>query len=267
MKLKRRAALNGVQLDEIDERILIQGIEPAAGKDSLTTVSLWGGSGSRVTGAHRDSLDIIVKFSLDIKRGAYTERSEIFEKVMAWAAAGGWLTLTQKPGRKIRVICAQLPAEGDPLEWTNRYSITFRAHGVPYWQQESASQLRIAGTGSAARQFGVGGTAETVMDVSYKNTSGATVNQVDITCGGSAIHLRNLGVANGETLAIDHDDNGKRCVLRVRIQGTNGSWRSALSKRQPDSSNDLHVPPGIVGITLYATGQGTWLLSCAGRFA
>ena len=140
MKLTRRAALDGVQLDEIDSRILIQGIEPAAGKDQLTTVSLWGGVGSRVTGEHRDSLDIAVKFSLDIKKGQYQERSEIFEKVMAWAEKGGWLTVSQKPDRRIRVFCAQKPAEGDPLEWTNRYSITFRACGVPYWQQETASQ-------------------------------------------------------------------------------------------------------------------------------
>ena len=83
MKLTRRAALNGVQLDEIDSRILIQGIEPAAGKDQLTTVSLWGGVGSRVTGEHRDTLDVIVKFSLDIKKRQYQERSEVFEKVMA----------------------------------------------------------------------------------------------------------------------------------------------------------------------------------------
>ena len=267
MKLTRRAALNGVQLDEIDSRILIQGIEPAAGKDQLTTVSLWGGVGSRVTGEHRDSLDVVVKFSLDIKRGQYQERSEVFEKIAAWAMGGGWLTVSSKPERRIRVICAQLPAEGDPLEWTNRYSITFRAHGVPYWQQETAGQLRVIGESSFTRSFGVGGTRETVMEASFKNTAGFTVNRVDITCGGSHIYLRSLGLANGETVYIDHVDDGKRCVLRIRIQGTGGAWRSAMDKRTADSSDDLRVSPGITSVTLYATGIGTLLLSCAGRFA
>ena len=267
MKLTRRAALNGVQLDEIDSRILIQGIEPAAGKDQLTTVSLWGGVGSRVTGEHRDSLDIVVKFSLDIKRGNYTERSAVFEKIAAWAMGGGWLTVSQKPERKIRVVCAQLPAEGDPLEWTNRYSITFRAHGVPYWQQETASQLRIAGENSFTRQFGVGGTRQTVMEATFKNTSGGTVNRFDLTCGGSHIYLRNLALANGETVYIDHEDDGKRCVLRIRIQSTGGTWRSAMDKRTADSSDDLYVNPGVNNVTLYAGGIGTLLLMCAGRFA
>ena len=266
MRLTRRAALNGVQLDEIDSRILIQGIEPAAGKDQLTTVGLWGGVGSRVTGEHRDSLDIVVKFSLDIKRGNYTERSAVFEKIAAWAMGGGWLTVSQKPERRIRVICAQLPAEGDPLEWTNRYSITFRAHGVPYWQQETASQLRLAGVSSMSRQFGVGGTIPTAMEASFKNTSGSTINQVDLTCGGSNIKLRSLGLGNGETLSIDHVDDGKRCVLRIRIQGTGGAWRSAMDKRSAESSDDLTVNPGIVSVSFSATGTGALLLSCVGRF-
>ena len=267
MKLTRRAALDGVQLDEIDSRILIQGIEPAAGKDQVNAASLWGGVGSRVTGEHRDSLDIVVKFSLDIKRGQYQERSAIFEKVMAWAEKGGWLTISPKPDRRIRVFCAQKPAEGDPLEWTNRYSITFRACGVPYWQQEAASQLRVTGENSVTRQFGVGGTRESVMEATFKNTSGGRVDRFDLTCGGSAIHLRNLALANGETLAIDHEDNGKKCVLRIRIQGTGGAWRSALDKRTAESSDDLTVAPGNISVTLYAGGIGTLLLSCAGRFA
>ena len=90
---------------------------------------------------------------------------------------------------------------------------------------------------------------------------------LDLTCGGSHIYLRNLALANGETLHIDHADNGKTCVLRIRIQGTNGAWRSALDKRTADSSNDLTVKPGIISVTLYAGGAGTLLLMCAGRFA
>ena len=49
MKLLRRAALNGVQLDEIDRRILIQKVEPASGKDQVNAISLWGAAGNRGT--------------------------------------------------------------------------------------------------------------------------------------------------------------------------------------------------------------------------
>lgn len=267
MKLTRRAALDGAQLDEINSRILIQSIEPASGKDQINTVSLWGGVGSRVTNEHRDSLDVVVKYSLDMKHALYAERNEVLEQVAAWAMKGGWLTVSQKPERRLKVFCAQLPAEGDQMEWTNRYSITFRACGVPYWQDERSSQLRLNNVSSVSRQFGVGGTRDTVMEAAFTNTSGSTINQVDLTCGGSAFHLRNLSLANGETLHIDHDDNGKRCVLRVRIQGTGGAWRSALNKRTAESSNDLTVAPGIITVGMSAGGAGTLLLSCAGRYA
>ena len=110
MILRRRVALDGIELDSVDSRILIQGIEPAAGKDQITAVILWGGTGSRVTAEHRDSLDIVVRFTINEKSYRPAERGEVLEKVCAWAAAGGWMTVNYKPDRRIRVICAQMPS-------------------------------------------------------------------------------------------------------------------------------------------------------------
>ena len=67
MILSKRVALDGVQLDSVDSRILIQRVETAAGKETIDAASLWGGSGSRVTGIHRDSLDVVVSFSINEK--------------------------------------------------------------------------------------------------------------------------------------------------------------------------------------------------------
>ena len=44
MQLAHRAALGGVQLDEIDPRIIIKGIEPGSGKDTVTTVTAGSGN-------------------------------------------------------------------------------------------------------------------------------------------------------------------------------------------------------------------------------
>ena len=52
MQLRHRVSLNGIQLDAQDSRILIKGIEEVAAKDQISTVSLWGADGSRVTGQH-----------------------------------------------------------------------------------------------------------------------------------------------------------------------------------------------------------------------
>ena len=259
MILKRRAALDGVQLDSIDSRILIQKIEPAAGKESIDAASLWGGSGSRVTGMHRDSLDVVVSFTINEKSYRPQERAEVLEKVNTWAAAGGWLTVSYKPGRRIRVIAAQLPGEGDMMQ-RNQYSITFRAYGVPYWQEESPVKTRINGA-SGGLNFGVNGNQQTVMEASFKNTGSGTINTLEIHAGGSSISFTGLGLASGETFRLDHTDDGKRSLLRCRI----GS-RSVLSKRTAGSSNDLFVDPGVQAVSYTAGGTGIMELSCAGRF-
>lgn len=267
MRLTRRVALDYRELDELDPRILIQGVEPGAGKDTIGTVSLWGGTGSRVTGRHRDSLDVTVKFSLDIKRDRYWERSEVFERIMTWASGGGWLTLSQKPGRRLRVVAAQLPSEGDPLEWTNRFSITFRAYGVPYWQDTQVTRTGSTGSASESLTLEVGGNTDTAAEAAITNTSGSTINALTLTAGGSTMAFSSLGLADGETLHIDHDDDGRRCVLRIRIESSGGTFRSAMDKRTPQSSDDLSVLPGENAVTLSAGGAVTLRVWCHGRYA
>ena len=265
MILRRRVALDGVQLDSLDNRILVQSIEPAAGKDQISAVSLADGSGSRVTAMHRDWLDIVVKFSINEKSYRLEERAAVMEKVMNWAAAGGWLTVNYKTDRRVRVIAAQLPAEGDLQKRTTQYAITFRAYGVPYWQQVDANSLRLNSTSGAGVTFGVAGNAESVMDISFTNTSGGTIDTFSITCGGSSFSFAGLGLGNGETLVIDHEDNGRQCLLRIRIRGTSGGYRSAMDKRS--GSDDLVVSPGVIWVSFSAGSSGTLLLQCAGRFA
>ena len=267
MRLMRRVALDWAELDEIDPRILIQGVEPAAGKETANTVSLWGGVGSRMSRDHRDSLDIKVQFSLDIKRDRMQDRSAVFERVMAWAAKGGWLTLSQKPGRRVRVYAAQLPDEGDPLAWTQRYTITFRALGVPYWQRIQPNTLALSLSGaSASGQISVLGSADTVLDLEYTNGGSGTVNSLDVTAGSSEMHLRSLGLAAGETLVADHVDNGRWCVRRIRIRNTQGVYRSAYGKLTPASSDDLTVSPGLQAVTLTGAAGGELRAECFARF-
>lgn len=273
MLLTRRIALNGIQLDEVDERILIQSIEPQAGKEQTNAVSMWGGDGSRVTAQHREYLDVAVKFSLRIKPDAFMDRGELLEKVNAWATGTGagrsglMLTTNTKPGRKLIVIPWQLPGDGDALAWTNQYQITFRAYGVPYWQDELGTILRILDADSVNRQFGVPGNMNSTLDVEFKNTSGARIDTFTIRTGISVITLANLGLKNKETLVITHDDTGKRNLLRIYIINTDGEIRSVMDKRTTASSDDLITEPGTIRVRMSAGGTGTLLITGAGRYA
>ena len=268
MQMRHRVALDGVELDGVDSRIMISKIETADGKETISAVSLWGDTaGSRVTNVHRDSIEITVKFRIRLKKRSMAEREEVIEKANAWAFGGGWLTTNYKTNRKIRVFRAQAAGAGDPWEWTKEYSIVFRACGVPYWQERNPEIVMRQGVSSAAVVLGVNGSEKSVVEAQFKNTSGGTINTFSINTGESAMSFSALGLGNGETLVIDHYDNGKKCLLRLRIMSTGGSYRSVMNKRSGGSSDDLDVTPGLKTVHVSAGGAGNITVSCSGRFA
>ena len=263
MQLRHRVSLNDNQLDELDERILVLGVNDGAGRETLNAVSRFGGSGQRITTRHRDTLDISVKFGLRIKAGKLTERSELFEKVVAWAMAGGWLKVNYKPNRRIYVTCAQLPAPGDLAEWTTEYTIVFRAYSVPYWQQETPVSMTVNSARACTRTMDVAGSAPTVLDVSFTNISGMEIANFTFSASGPRFVLDNLGLQANERLVIDHTPDG---LLRIGIYSATGVWRSVLGCRTAQSSNDLVVNPGPVQWSMSAQRAGRLIVSSCGRF-
>lgn len=248
MIFSRRVALNGDQLDEVRDAIVIRGIEQAAGKDSITATATGGPFGQRITGARRDSLDITVKFAIDIKRRDLEGRNEALEAVNAWAAAarpetgGAWLTVGHKPERRIRVALAQPAAEGDLWKWADDFSIIFRAFGVPYWEQAEANTIGTDGSSqSGYGSITIGGSAVTQVNAYIQNTSGATVNTATVTVGTKSMSFTGLAMAADETLVIDHADDG---LIRIRLRGYGGTYRSAMANRTPESADDLTAFPG-----------------------
>ena len=263
MELRHRVALNDVQLDELDERILVLGVTDGAGKETMNAVSRFGGIGQRLTLRHRDTLDVNVVFGLRIKANDMQARSELFELVSAWAMGGGWLTVNYKPNRRLYVTCAQLPAPGDLANWTTEFSIVFRAYGVPYWQQVTPTQIKVASTRAITRSMEVPGTAETVLDVAFTNISGMDIATFVFTAGDKRFALENLALKANETLAIEHTAEG---ILRIGIYGTTGAWRSALGCRTAESSDNLTVNPGTVQWSVTAQRAGRLTVSCCGRY-
>jgi len=264
MQLAHRVSLAGVQLDSVDSRIIIKGIEEAAGKEAISAVSFGGRDGQYVTKRRRDTLDVTVKFALNVRRDSMQTRSEIFEKVNSWAAGGGWLEVNYKSNRRLYVICAQTPGAGDQWQRTNIYSITFRAYGVPYWREKTANTITKTNISSLnAQAETIKGSVRTVMDVEFKNTSGSTADTFSITTGGSTIAFSSLGLANNETLEIDHKNDG---TLRIRIKNAGGTYRSAMDKRTPESADDLFVEPGTQNISMTSQKAGNLTVSHVGRF-
>lgn len=263
MRLMRRVNLNGDQLDQVDDRIIITAIEESAAKLTVGSATRYGMPGQRLTSKHRDTLDVVVKFTLAIKKNDLRARSELFEAVAAWAMKGGWLSTNYKRNRRLRVECVGLPSAGDLATWETEYEITFRAFGVPYWQEESPTTLTVASTKSAIRNMSINGTADSVLDVTFTNISGMTINTFSIKTSNSTFSFTSLALGANESLVIDHTALG---ILRIRIKSSSGTYRSAMAMRAESSSDDLVMSPGTETITVTAQRAGKLDLTCYGRY-
>lgn len=158
---------------------------------------------------------------------------------------------------------AVLPSAGDLWDWTNEYTITFRAYGVPFWQEITPTALEVAKITKGSKTLEVGGTLRTVADVTAANISGKTINNLTITVGASTFRFEKLGLGGTETLTIRHGNDGR---LQIRA-GTSASTRSVFSLRTADSSDDLYVEPGKATVTIDSQRALKLTVTAAGRFA
>lgn len=255
MILARRAALGGQQLDEIDASIVIRGIDPGTTKETVQNVNRMGGSGRRITGRHWDTIEASVTFAIDIPKRQLADRREVFDKVIKWALDKGWLTVNYMTGKRLWVDSVELPSSGDLFNWTDEFTITFRADAVPFWQDAEA-------TTSTGASITVPGLVETVCDAELTNGSGSTIDDLTVQIGESEFDFSSLGLANGETLQIGHTESG---ILFIRIYEGENPFRSVMDKRIGGSADDLYVNPGENEITVSAENV-MWSVSCCGRY-
>jgi len=258
MQLAHRAALNGVQLDEIDPRIIIKRIESGAGKETVTAVAAGSGDGTRITVKRRDMVEVQVRFGINIRRDALEERAAVLEAVNAWAVKCGYLTVNYKPDRRLYIDDVACPGEGDPWERTTEYTITLRARSLPYWEQATQVIGRTGIGTDGLGSFQVPGSAQTVADVELQNMSGAEINTAQIVVAGRGMWFNSLGMGGSEALRITHNEKG---ILAITVGN-----RSVMALRTEASADDLVMDPGAVAFGFTAQRACRMTVSCRGRF-
>ena len=257
MILTKRVALGGQQLDELHDAIVIRSIDPGVPLENISAVDRMGGSGQRITGSHWQTLDVSVTYAIDIPKRQMTERRAVFDLVNTWANRKGWLTVNWLDNRRMYVDKTILPGSGDLWEWTNEFTIVFRAYNVPFWTDEVPAQVAGGIAASGRVVIPVGGNTESVLDVSFRNRSNMTINNFWVQANGNRITLAGLGLGGSATLNIHHGTDG---LLRIEVDGN-----SVYEKYS--GADDLYVNPGSMAVdyaadragTLTATNYGRWI--------
>ena len=258
MILSKRVALNGEQLDEIHERIVIRSVDTSVPHEDVQAVSRMGGWGQRLTVNHWETLEVTVNWAMDVPKKEMALRREIYEAVTAWALQKGWLTVNFMPKRRMRVDKVVVPSSGDLWQWTSEFPITFRAYAVPFWQDTDVTETVVRQITNDTVHMDIPGIADTVLNVSFQNISGAVNDEFSIRAGSSLIDLKGISLGGTETLTISH---GTDDLLKIKA-GT----RSVYSKLQPGSSDMLRVSPGNAVIEIASKRAGKLTLSCNGRY-
>lgn len=255
MILSRRAALNGEQLDEIHEAIVIRRIDPGVTKETVQAVSRMG-AGQRMTGKHWDTLEAAVTFAINLPKRQIEERRAVFDAAKDWAMQKGWLTTNEMPGRRMYVDKVIIPGGGDMWEWLNEYTIGLRAYNVPFWQDETPAKAVSGTQASGSVQIAVGGNEESVLDATFRNMSGMEINNFWIQANGNRITLSGLGLGGRQTLNIHHGTDG---LLRI-LKGSTDVYEKYTG------ADDLYVKPGVTTVTFQADRAGILTVQNYGRY-
>ena len=258
MILSRRVALNGQNLDEVHGSIVIRGIDFGAPTDNIQTISRMSGTGMRVTSHQYETMDVTVRWAINIPKTNLFLRRQVFENVCRWAMQTGWLTVNYAVGRRMYVDKTIISEPGDIRDWNSEFTIIFRAYNVPFWQDEIPAEVSKTSYSGGSFNIYVPGVFRTVADVEFKNTSGSTLDTFSIGVGGNTISLTSLGIANNGTLKITHGTDG---LLKILAGST-----SAYSKRSAGSADDLYCEPGTASVSVTTQRSGNLKISVCGRY-
>lgn len=205
MMTRYSAWLDGVALHEIDPAVYIMDIEESVPGVNVLTAPHGMGDGQIVVSRRRQSLAVNIRVMVHEYDTA--RRKEIFMRIAAWAAKGKYLTISDRPGQRLRVMCNALPVAASALKWTNTLNVSFVAYEKPYWEDEHPTKLTLSGA-SGSGYIRIGGTAEnSPLEVVVKPLS-STLSSMTITAGNTKFTLSGMSAAAGKEMRIGYDDAG-----------------------------------------------------------
>ena len=234
-------ALDGVSLSSLNGHIRVTDIMEDAPRMHETALALHGG-GQRVLRQARQSISVRVRFA--IQEEAPAVRSVIASRILRWAMQGGSLTITNRPGQRLHVVCTGTP-DLSANDWTEALTLVFTSTFSPWWEDADVTSAK----GTTAMSLAIpGNAASTPVEVVLINTSAVTVNWVTITCGESRVTFEDIALPTGGQLVISQVDG----AFTAKLDGV-----SILHRRTMDSADELLVPCG--GTVTMSTEANTGL--------
>ena len=188
----------------VDARVQVTNIswKTAAETGSGESAGLDGRLRQRI---RREALTVTIEFTLfeflDIQA-----REAAIENVNAWAR-DGYLRISTKPGRRVWVQCTKRPGVETARDHNASFSLEFETAEAPFWEDAQPSAFALSGA-TATTIARIPGTRKSAPAEVTVTPTGGTLNTLTLTLGESEMVFENLGIAQGASLLLTHDENG-----------------------------------------------------------
>lgn len=229
-----RVWLDGKGLTDIDPAIVILDVSHPVPQVSTQTVEHARYHGARMMRQKLGENSVTISFEIHEYNPAM--RQSINDRVTAWAMAGGALTTDDRPGKRLHVVCTTPPSITSSKGWTNRMTMTFTAFDNPFWEDTNQTMLFLSGTSDGGDLYGPGSADNPFVEAEIKPSGKLTA--LTINAADSSFSFTGLSIPSGKTLSIYYDE---RMTLHIERTDTGASM---LSKRTPESDDDLIIPLG-----------------------
>lgn len=224
--------LDGVPLSSMHDELMILDVQHTPAQRQANVARKAKGHGGYVSGIYQQQTTVSVLFELHVYD--IRERQRVCDEIATAAINCKILQTSDRPGKRLHVICDQPPAIESAQQWTSQIAMTFSAYSIPFWEETAPAVVTLTGTAKTDTLFVPGNAGETFVDVEVSAPSG--ISSLTISAGSNTIALTGLSVAAGGVIKVTHDENG---ILSIKNGNT-----SILSHRTAVSSDDLLVISG-----------------------
>ena len=108
MRTRYDVYMDNLPLDAVDPAIYVTDVQETPVSYDATTLQRAKGDGLRVLRRLRDSKQVRVSFM--VRETDVDRRRDIIQRAAAWAMGGRYLSLGDRPGQRLRVVCDTLPS-------------------------------------------------------------------------------------------------------------------------------------------------------------
>lgn len=257
------AWINNIGLQDIDDSIYIVDIVERDPDEEIIKAERSMSGGTRFIRVNRHSLSVVIRFAIRERNPA--RRSDIVSRIRGWAREG-YLTTSDKPGKRLYVVCEYQPMLDSALRWNETLELTLTAYDVPWWEDERMD--------SGVAESVISATNEGQMAVCYLSNAGnaPAPTSVEVTAMGDIDTLRiyvdeqnrmkfeNLDMHDGDVFTLTYDERG---LASYKVNGI-----SVMDKRTGNSQDNVMLSPGRGYVlvqwcespfTVRASVRGRWL--------